>query len=487
MASTTALTRIYVLRNLLVKVQCVRQGPTVAEWLACSPPIRANLVRSQAESLPGFSHVGVVQDDASGKNGAGGGGGVGGRRLARTHLTLAVDSRPRVQVKFVRARSSYVRTVLISRPLADVIVQLGWGGGTTRVLPLFEIKNTNKSMEQGLRPFGMFNFSSLVRKPCDWLTGSNSVLRLAGELNVVFGRAGRLKVRSLSLSLPPTFNCTTLRNAVDVQHSTRRHVGKAPISASEHFKRAQVNPKRRENPWIEYGLMSNGEIAKDRRIERSRKIEGKIDGKIAKRLDYLASHPGEPGSIPGGVDPEPSHVGIVPDDAAGRRVFSGSSVPLPGPRPCIPALLHIRLGSPSSALAVKSRPNLFTHLRWPPDDAVHVGRISFPGKGTNCRPAHRAARDYLSEQCQKHLCVTVSERGLLTNSIQETHLFAHQLHLHSTPGPEACRDIASVALTIWKVQRTPSRAERTRSVIQSILKINAEINTTKVSSVLRIR
>ncbi|KAJ8897862.1 hypothetical protein PR048_003215 [Dryococelus australis] len=43
---------------------------------------------------------------------------------------------------------------------------------------------------------------------------------------------------------------------------------------------------------------------------------------------------------------EPSSVSIVPDDASGRRVFSGISR---FPRPCIPVLLHIRIASPSSA------------------------------------------------------------------------------------------------------------------------------------------
>ncbi|KAJ8873836.1 hypothetical protein PR048_024672 [Dryococelus australis] len=75
----------------------------------------------------------------------------------------------------------------------------------------------------------------------------------------------------------------------------------------------------------------------------------------------LASYLGEPGSIPGGIAPESSHVRIAPDDAAVRQVFSGISR---FPRPFIPALLRANLISPSSALKismVKSRPNLFTH------------------------------------------------------------------------------------------------------------------------------
>ncbi|KAJ8870034.1 hypothetical protein PR048_029045 [Dryococelus australis] len=61
----------------------------------------------------------------------------------------------------------------------------------------------------------------------------------------------------------------------------------------------------------------------------------------------LASLQGELGSVPGGVATGFSQVWIVPDDAAGRRVFSGISR---FPRRCIPALLHTRLASPSSAL-----------------------------------------------------------------------------------------------------------------------------------------
>ncbi|KAJ8867407.1 hypothetical protein PR048_031208 [Dryococelus australis] len=56
----------------------------------------------------------------------------------------------------------------------------------------------------------------------------------------------------------------------------------------------------------------------------------------------LASHLVEPGSIPGF-----SHMGIESGDAAGRRVFSEISR---FPRPCVPALLHTHLSSPSSAI-----------------------------------------------------------------------------------------------------------------------------------------
>ncbi|KAJ8872238.1 hypothetical protein PR048_025840 [Dryococelus australis] len=55
----------------------------------------------------------------------------------------------------------------------------------------------------------------------------------------------------------------------------------------------------------------------------------------------------EPGSIPSVVAPGFSQMGIVPDDATGRRPLLGY---LPLPRPCISAPLHTRLTSPSSAL-----------------------------------------------------------------------------------------------------------------------------------------
>ncbi|KAJ8889479.1 hypothetical protein PR048_008978 [Dryococelus australis] len=82
-----------------------------------------------------------------------------------------------------------------------------------------------------------------------------------------------------------------------------------------------------------------------RNVERANAQKRRGRGGLVVRL--LASHQGEPGSIPGGVAPRLSQVGIVPDDAAGQRVSSGISQLS---RPLIPALRHIYLTSPSSAL-----------------------------------------------------------------------------------------------------------------------------------------
>ncbi|KAJ8873937.1 hypothetical protein PR048_024775, partial [Dryococelus australis] len=74
----------------------------------------------------------------------------------------------------------------------------------------------------------------------------------------------------------------------------------------------------------------------------------------------LASHQGEPGSIPGGVAPGFSHVGIVPDDAAGRRVFSDISLQFPPPLHSDAAPYSPRFALIGSQdLDVKSHPNLF--------------------------------------------------------------------------------------------------------------------------------
>ncbi|KAJ8895333.1 hypothetical protein PR048_000659 [Dryococelus australis] len=69
-----------------------------------------------------------------------------------------------------------------------------------------------------------------------------------------------------------------------------------------------------------------------------------------------------------------SYVRIVPDDAVGRRVFSGISH---FPRPFIPALLHTSITLIGSEdLAVKSRPDLFIH-------ATQVNALTAPATSGN--------------------------------------------------------------------------------------------------------
>ncbi|KAJ8867274.1 hypothetical protein PR048_031073 [Dryococelus australis] len=89
------------------------------------------------------------------------------------------------------------------------------------------------------------------------------------------------------------------------------------------------------------------------------------DGAVVRAL---ASHHGDPGSIPGGLTPRFSHVGIVLDDAACRRVLSGHSR---FPRPCIPAPLQPRVLFP-----VMSGDG--GHLRVPAGKARHLESVASP-------------------------------------------------------------------------------------------------------------
>ncbi|KAJ8879644.1 hypothetical protein PR048_020252 [Dryococelus australis] len=99
------------------------------------------------------------------------------------------------------------------------------------------------------------------------------------------------------------------------------------------------------------------------------------NGQVNKGPPLLASHQDEPGSIPGWVNPGFSHVGIVPGDAVGQRVFLDISGI---PHPFIPALLHTSITLiDSQDPTVKSRPNLFTHSKSKPLVVVYtIGRKS---------------------------------------------------------------------------------------------------------------
>ncbi|KAJ8873764.1 hypothetical protein PR048_024598 [Dryococelus australis] len=81
------------------------------------------------------------------------------------------------------------------------------------------------------------------------------------------------------------------------------------------------------------------------------------DGAVAV-ASLLVSHFGEPGSIPCGIVPGFSHVGIVPGDAAGLRVFSGiSRSPSPLNSGAAPYSHHSTLIG-SRNFDIKSRTNL---------------------------------------------------------------------------------------------------------------------------------
>ncbi|KAJ8866820.1 hypothetical protein PR048_032681 [Dryococelus australis] len=104
-------------------------------------------------------------------------------------------------------------------------------------------------------------------------------------------------------------------------------------------------------------------------------FEWGFDGRV---VSLPASHQGKPGSIPGQATPSLSRVGIVLDDAAGQRVFSGISRFL---HPFILALLHTHFNITLIGfqdLDVKSHPHLFTHfLNCTFEKSPHVWRVWF--------------------------------------------------------------------------------------------------------------
>ncbi|KAJ8870380.1 hypothetical protein PR048_029401 [Dryococelus australis] len=138
----------------------------------------------------------------------------------------------------------------------------------------------------------------------------------------------------------------------------------------------------------------------------------------------------------------------VPD--AVRRVFSEISR---FPSLYVTALFHAHYASPSSDLKILMKKEPPKSLRKP---------------HPKVQPASRALH------CMTSLPL-VNGRLLSLGT---------QPFIHSnskTRGPEARRKFIVLRPTIWKVRRTPRRAERTRSAIQSILQMSSENNTTRVS------
>ncbi|KAJ8866059.1 hypothetical protein PR048_033583 [Dryococelus australis] len=107
-----------------------------------------------------------------------------------------------------------------------------------------------------------------------------------------------------------------------------------------------------------------------------------------KAISTLASHQGEPGSIPDRITGF-SQVGIVPDDAVGRRVFSGiSRFPHPPPHTAISKPASHR-GEPGS---LAGRVIGFSQVGIMPDDAV--GRRVFSVFSRFPRSLHSGAVPY---------------------------------------------------------------------------------------------
>ncbi|KAJ8870174.1 hypothetical protein PR048_029188 [Dryococelus australis] len=109
--------------------------------------------------------------------------------------------------------------------------------------------------------------------------------------------------------------------------------------AREHFGR-QIHAR----------LAPHRSYAQGVQCSRSNSVLCKLD---LQPVSLIASHQGERGSIPGGVTPGFSHVGIVPDYAAGRRIFSEVSR-----SPCC----WFRLCCIPQSLSSLSRPRCSNHF-----------------------------------------------------------------------------------------------------------------------------
>ncbi|KAJ8870887.1 hypothetical protein PR048_027188 [Dryococelus australis] len=178
----------------------------------------------------------------------------------------------------------------------------------------------------------------------------------------------------------------------------------------------------------------------------------------------LASHQGEPGSIPGQATTEFSQVGIVPDDAAGRWVFSGISL---FPRPFIPALLHISITLIGSQyLDVKSHPNL---LFW----YLSVDSSTTPNRGKGRYIIVRVTLSSDSGRAADEVttCIQVD----LTQGVRKCHFYREQpitiMRLRPDNAREtdclAAREQLRISICCCSLRRNtrhgPSSAARTRT------------------------
>ncbi|KAJ8895237.1 hypothetical protein PR048_000562 [Dryococelus australis] len=128
--------------------------------------------------------------------------------------------------------------------------------------------------------------------------------------------------------------------------------------------------------------------------------------------DYSPPTLGEPGSIPGVVAPKFSHVGITPDDAAGRRIFL---VIFRFPPP-----LH----SGAAAILISLNPHRLSRSRLPRLPKAYVGKIlqrrtlisvwyPLPSRAANQRTDARTSKEppysFISVHCL--LCASTAAKG----------------------------------------------------------------------------
>ncbi|KAJ8871816.1 hypothetical protein PR048_028156 [Dryococelus australis] len=111
-----------------------------------------------------------------------------------------------------------------------------------------------------------------------------------------------------------------------------------PVLKTSH---SQSDRKRCVVLWCNFPDLVNLSLHGAQEYPAIEKLHYTINGAaVAEQLACSPPTEGGPCSIAGRVTPGFSHVGILPDDASCRRVFSGISR---FPRPLIPVLLHNHL------------------------------------------------------------------------------------------------------------------------------------------------
>ncbi|KAJ8873691.1 hypothetical protein PR048_024523 [Dryococelus australis] len=264
-------------------------------------PLASHLVRFAAGSLPGFSQVGIVQEDAVGRRV------FSGISLFPSPLrSCAALCSPRFTLI-----GSMLRVAHISSLCGNSLDSHPGGPGC----PVTRLRNKTEHVFSGLRV-------SLPEDGTRWQFPKRHILSVLEKTNVfvpgevlkafaIGNRAGRCRWSAGFLG--------------DLPFPPPLHSGTAP-----------------------YSLQSPSSALKTALLRAAQVF--------SLTHSTAMNFAGEPGSITGRVTPKLSHMGMVSDDAAGLRDFSGVSR---FPRHFIPALLHTHLKD--SLLRAVQISSLFNH------------------------------------------------------------------------------------------------------------------------------
>ncbi|KAJ8871237.1 hypothetical protein PR048_027543 [Dryococelus australis] len=169
-----------------------------------------------------------------------------------------------------------------------------------------------------------------VNSSVQWITALSYTVPDPDAIITCNRTEAELTRENIALSLLPPPPSMTVVAATRAPHTNRLRLNRVHDVVREN--NAIVFNDAENWKKMSHGLMSHGT-----------RCGSWMDVAGGRRTILLASHQGEPDSIPGRVTPGFSHVRLVSDDAAGRRVFSGISRL---PCPFTPALLHTHMNHP---------------------------------------------------------------------------------------------------------------------------------------------